>query len=466
MTALESVVSLFMLIETPLKCEFVPFYQEYIVPLQTFSALLFNILSGFFTDRTESYAHKVLIASAYAACTLDALLFFASHWSPWIVTALFVVRYGIIIQVSNSTGKIIKMRLDKMKIPEENQVHVFNNVIVTADFGGRLAIVLLGYGLGAILIRSEILDWKGAKMLLFSIVLAWDLAVLIVSISISASYYRKDIEIIQDNVDDADNPNETTSLVDSVQEQVPNEDEDWQNAGPVKYMVHSGKLFFKKRLLFLVNLEIVLFVTILGFINVIMRFDISNQGVDPVKDRSNFCGGMFTNFLELTAISDILRMGGAIIFQFVLTKMRPYHFYNAHFYVFCIIIAGSLAPSFVELPSIAGSVLVSILNVTTYLIANYLNVIANAICPPAIVGFMNAFQGGLNQLVALIPVGITFVTFDSWILTTALLAWTGILMVYNFIMVRYYKEKIVALDDPTKNTGTRGCLSRAVYGYS
>lgn len=46
----------------------------------------------------------------------------------------------------------MKMRLDKLNMSEENQVHVFNNTTVAGDVVGRLSSIY-GYALASMLIH-------------------------------------------------------------------------------------------------------------------------------------------------------------------------------------------------------------------------------------------------------------------------------------------------------------------------
>lgn len=93
-------------------------------------------------------------------------MFFITTHNPDLVLVTFVIRYtgkanpltldrfGLIVQLGTSTGKIMKMRLDKLNMSEENQVHVFNNTTVAGDVVGRLSTVIFGFSLSCLLIYS------------------------------------------------------------------------------------------------------------------------------------------------------------------------------------------------------------------------------------------------------------------------------------------------------------------------
>jgi len=97
---------------------------------------------------------------------------------------------------------------------------------------------------------------------------------------------------------------------------------------------------------------------------------------------------------------------------------------------------------------------------------NYDNAIISAVVPTSIVGFVFGVQGITLQLLGLIPVGLSFLPIPDWGFTTILTSYSAFVFFYNLFFIALHGRDVQKLDDPERNTGKRGCLSRSLIGYT
>eukprot|EP01127_Copromyxa_protea_P004654 TRINITY_DN14487_c0_g1_i1.p1 TRINITY_DN14487_c0_g1~~TRINITY_DN14487_c0_g1_i1.p1 ORF type:complete len:653 (+),score=105.65 TRINITY_DN14487_c0_g1_i1:141-1961(+) len=195
MSGLEGFVVILLLLDSPVECAFTDYYQSSVVPVQIITALLFQIVSGFITDLTARSAHRVLTLVCLSSMILEPIMFFKTTTSPHLVLITFVIRFGLIVQSGNSVGKLIKMRLDRLNMSEENQVHVFNNTAIAGDVIGRMSIVVFGYFLSYMLINFvPNIGFERIKIIFFSIAFFWDCLSFTVSLFIDRDYFWIDEE--------------------------------------------------------------------------------------------------------------------------------------------------------------------------------------------------------------------------------------------------------------------------------
>lgn len=102
----------------------------------------------------------------------------------------------------------MKMRLDKLNMSEENQVHVFNNTTVAGDVVGRLSTVIFGFSLSCLLIYSvrstycfirlnslkiPNIGFERIKIIFFAIAFFWDCVSFVVSLFIDRDYFYAEV---------------------------------------------------------------------------------------------------------------------------------------------------------------------------------------------------------------------------------------------------------------------------------
>lgn len=97
MNTMEGLVVMILLVDTSLECEFVPFYQQVIMPTQVVMSFIAQFASGIFTDQTARYAHRIMQITCGICLVLDPLMFLFGKSSPWLLLVLFTIRFTSLV---------------------------------------------------------------------------------------------------------------------------------------------------------------------------------------------------------------------------------------------------------------------------------------------------------------------------------------------------------------------------------
>jgi len=125
-----------------------------------------------------------------------------------------------------------------------------------------------------------------------------------------------------------------------------------------------------------------------------------------------------------------------------------------------------LSTNYLTLPPLASSVILSLLNVVSYLSSTYDNVLIGAVVPAQIVGFTFAVQGLSMQILGLIPVAVSLIKMPSWVTITILNVYTGGVILYTIWFVRYRKRGLIELDDPKQERSDGNWFLTMLLGYN
>jgi len=235
-----------------------------------------------------------------------------------------------------------------------------------------------------------------------------------------------------------------------------------------KFIFSSLKRMWNSQLLFKVTVHLVGNILLFSFVKIVLQFEISTQGIDDRvnKTRDNFCAGAFSNNIEISAVTEFARVGTAIFWFTILTRVRPFHFYNRLYYVAAFILVLMVGFTFIPIGAHVGSIVLAFITSLVYLIGNYDNVIVSAVAPPEILGVAYSVQGASIYMTALIPVILTLLSPPMWAWSTILIVYLLGLISWNFFITKKHRDELCDLDDASMTTGDRWCLSRWVYGYS
>jgi hypothetical protein len=150
-TNLDGVLLLIMLVGSYLDCpNYVTWFRDICAPLYLAYQVIIPIALGFLTDITQDYSLGVMRICSLIYLITDAMLYFLPlnfpqieiFQSPYFVLILFMIRQTGITQVSNCSGKILKMKLDMDNVEEESQIAIFNHVGILCDGIARILLIM------------------------------------------------------------------------------------------------------------------------------------------------------------------------------------------------------------------------------------------------------------------------------------------------------------------------------------
>lgn len=476
-----------MLVDTYLGCiGAIVFFQKYISLSQVLAQMIWQFISASLTDNTEKIASKILLATLILQLLLDCLIYllpYISVWfggtfgiaNHWVLLVTFVIRFGIVQQVTNSVLKIFKMRIQLvLGMPLEQQLSAFNNVSVFSDLLGRVSSILVGYVTFLILYNSNMLSFDLGKNIFFGCIALWDIIGVVCCITMTKDYFLNEV----------DNQPEYESILEELDflEEVELEDEEeligddmsdlddpevnkkWFALRFIIYFKRSLVHFIRNRVLLFINLHLWSITLVTGFVTIVLKFAVTDPGEDK-GSRSNFCNGQILYLVENQLYSELTKIGGAIMFQIYMTQLRPRHYYRYIYCFFSIVMAVLCGSIFLNLGPTGGSVTLALINVLVFLGVIYDANMSGSIAHQNIVGFVYGIQGSITQLLSLAPIGFVHL-IELGILTqkaviglcVGFCIWAALLGL--FISFRYglRLENMFEEADPDKKTKCKRCL--------
>lgn len=189
MHIIESTFSMILLADTGLECNFVSFYQSFVAGGVLAAAFIFTWLSGLITDRTAPYAIRVMQLSILLCFIFDFIMAFFGSYSEWLLVVILAFRYGVIIQLSLSVNKVLKLHLVYHKIEDGEQVQIFNEFAMFSQTSGRVFAAVSGFVVPYLLITyAENFTFKALKYGLISICFIFDVVSFICSYIIPTDF--------------------------------------------------------------------------------------------------------------------------------------------------------------------------------------------------------------------------------------------------------------------------------------
>jgi hypothetical protein len=382
---------------------------------------------------------------------LDLAAFFFAKYSRWFVFFWFILRFAAQQQVGNSAGKILKMRIEwVMDIHQDKQLDYFNAVVVTGEFLGRISAIVFVFVIGTALGRHGYSFYTIRNVFLF-VLGTWDLVCLACTMAIPLPYFipesklaelgievsssdgdsfhssrkRDDDHVpLMDRVDGGEDESTPSSRMGVGRDYFVGQDElekayepDIELGEPKEgnclvvfknYFVDSAKAWWRNGPLVFSTLVFWTSFLLVSVINILLKFEVSEVGTaDPrqAPTLDNLCNGMFINILQISVSEHGSTLIGVAVYTFVLSKIKPFMFFNKIFPV----ITASFMALFVTIfwknsfGPVASAAVLGALYAGLYLAQTYSGNVAAAWCDPTIIAFAFAMQASFAQVLALVP---------------------------------------------------------------
>jgi len=133
-------------------------------------------------------------------------------------------------------------------------------------------------------------------------------------------------------------------------------------------------------LMYKVTAHLVANILVFSFVKIALQFTLSAASIDPKQEqtRDNFCAGSFINNLEIAGVSELIRIGTALLWFFILLRVRPFHFFNRIYYTFVVLLVALTAIIPFNTNPHVSAVVLALMTGIAYLVGNYDNVIVSA----------------------------------------------------------------------------------------
>lgn len=488
-----------MLAETSLECSYVYFFQVVLLPCLIGSELFWQFLSARITDTSPRHAKTILVITSVSQVALDVLAFFLAKYSKWLVFTWFILRFAAQQQVGNSAGKILKMRIEwVLQIPQEKQLNYFNSVIVTGELMGRGSAVLLVYAVGVWLGRAGY-SFYTIRNVFFAVLWFWDLVCLFCTFLLPISYFlpedrlRDELSGLPSNsvpLDDDDDAHfssavrgrDLTSSDDGLVDSRPShslatfvtqaeldsayvhELELGENhtrranrsrigvvLGELKdYFVNSGIRFWENGPLVFSAVHLWAIFMLVSFVNIVLKFHVSEVGIGIAPSRSNLCANQFVNVLSVGISENTATLMGVLVYNFGMSRVKPHFFYNKIFVGIAVLFNILFISIFwkEKIGAFGSAVILGALYIGLYLVQTYDGNVSAAWSDPTIIAFVFAMQGSFAQLLALVPIIFAALRMPDAVVLTFCAGCTTVLAVGSFWYSRSRKQQILLLSDP------------------
>jgi hypothetical protein len=395
-----------------------------------------------------------------------------------------------------------------MDLQPDEQMSAFNILSITGDFIGRLVAVCGVYVVALVLNKYKILTYTGLRDMFFIGLIGWDVVAIVCTVTIRKRYFlppqaavdatvesRLEIarksgsvseryvesvavengEFINANMPtsgdesfaepaDADTPLLTGLIDDPGPTPTMNS---LENLNPWQYLVFCVKSFVYNRLLLLSMVHLWMVTTLLAFVTIVLRFDVTTQGTDVTNPtRENFCGSLLINLIETQLAGEVCRLIGAVLYQGYMAQISPYHFYKAVYLIYAVINAIMLTAVVFPLGPSLGSVVLGIITVFIYLSMIYSANLSSVVMDSSMAGFVFGVQGSGVQILALLPVATAAITGKLKIPTAFVTGYCVMHSIWSGCFSLYFalssKKGLEALNDgkPSKSK-----CKRCLLGY-
>lgn len=349
-------------------------------------------------------------------------------------------------------GKVLKLHLNRTKVPEEDQLPIVSNVSVFSDCMGRLVAVIFGYSIPLILVDYVAsTSFHTLKYFCFGTIFALDCAALTTALFIPNSYINgPQVQTVAEAEQEINQHSDSLGKTEDVN--------CWSSTKKAFLQ------FFGTRLLWMATAQIGLGILVIAILTIILRFELASVPANKEPPtRRNLCNLFLRNLLLQDLVGDGIRASSAIFYEFILTHMRPSYFFERVWFILMGFVALLTASTFWNnMPEALSSVVLGLLLATTYMLLVFTNSTITAVVPETIYGFTFAMQGGLNTLVLLIPSGISALDPPRWAVTTIILAVIGATVAWSIALVHFNRKAIYKLD---KRVIAKGRLESCIWGY-
>lgn len=485
-----------MLVDTGLQCDgFVPFFQKYIALSQVLSQMIWQFVSAFLTDSTERIAPYLLFGTLILQVILDASVFVHPHvagWfggtlgvgNEWVLLAQFVVRFALVQQVTNSVLKVFKMRIQLvLKVPVDQQLANFNSLTVTGEFLGRTVSILLSYVVFITMANMRLLSFEASKAVFFATVSLFNIIVIGCCATLNREYCMKttpaeptattmgdetdDMNLGKDDaleelIEDCEDDEEAVQEEDMTDLDDPEVNEKFVILRSLIYFKRSLAHVLRKTLLVCINIHFWSIMIIVGFVTIVLRFSVTNPG-DNKGSRDNFCNGLIFNLVENQLYMEITKIGGAIVFQVYMNRLKPFHYFRYIYIGLTIVMGGLCGLNFIDLGPTGGSIVLSFITVIIFLGMIYDANLGGTIAPPAISGFVYGLQGSILQLLALTPILFVYLIEKNYLtekfvvsLCVGLCVWAALFGL--FISFKFKTQLKKLSESETKMSKMKRCM--------
>jgi uncharacterized membrane protein YgcG len=530
-SSLEPLLVLILLASTDLKCGFVPFYQTVLQSAQIGSQIIWQFVSAALTDRTETWAQWFLLCTLLVQTGCDIAMYFFSYnkWALlalFICRFAFVQQIGNSVgKIFKMRIQLV------MELPPEEQMSAFNILSITGDFIGRLVSVCGVYVVALALNKWGDLSYNELRNMFFIGLIGWDAIAVICTVTIRTRYYlpepsqvdariesrlevaRKSASVSEKAsdslltngklIDDIGSDDQSSSSAggggafgsfgagggllsgsggdaesDSYDADTPLLSGIIDDPGPTptlsgdnftawQYLIFCIKSFVYNRLLLLSMIHLWMVTTLLAFVTIVLRFDVTSQGTDETNpEPSNFCGNLLINLIETQLAGEVCRLIGAVLYQGYMCQISPLHFYKVVYLVYAAINAVMLFAVIFPLGPSLGSVVLGVITVFIYLSMIYSANISSVVMDSSMAGFVFGVQGSGVQLLALIPVATVAIASKFSIPTPFITGYCVMHSVWSACFALYFaltsRKGLEALNDgkPSKNK-----CKRCLLGY-
>lgn len=507
--AVESFVVLYLLAQTQLECNFFSYYQISVVPLAIGLSVGMQIVAGAITDRTASYQHLIVRFIAVSGAILDCVLFLFAREGPTYILVIFSLRTVLLLQTGYAIFKLMKMRIENvMKCPEDQQFRIFNNIVMVGQFGGTLISTLLAFVVPSVYLHYFNGQYYHIEYILFIGMFGADCLFTVNAMLIPQEYYvlpegiayspigsdrgstlsdgKRDTEFPKELVDDINSHdgdvvenlslsasgddlqqiNASIEIVSFDDDKIEPEDVDvpLQDDDLLTFWMKACKLYWTNGLLWGVMIKFSLYVASQGLVNTVLRFQVSGQNNQGYPYLDNMCAGYITNFIDITAITNSIQLGGNLVFQFVILKMRPWYFYNVVQNVIQLILCGLLLSLYFDLSTALNGAVLALIMLIQYFVTNFDNNVINAITPNEIMGLSFALQGSVAPLLQLFAVWLAATSLTSWVNTTIILGFNGLVLGFSIFVGIYNSGQMKSLLDDNEEFDDEPDLDLAASG--
>lgn len=238
--------------------------------------------------------------------------------------------------------------------------------------------------------------------------------------------------------------------------------------GSREYLVYAIKSTVYNRPLLLSLVHLWTVTTLLAFVTIVLRFDVTTQGTNDKKPvPANFCGGILINLIETQVASEVCRLLGALLYQFYMNQISPLHFYRVVYVVYGVLNAFLLFVVIWPIGSMPGSIVLGAITVFVYLSMVYSANITSAVMDSSMAGFVFGVQGSGLQIFATIPI-FTMLISSRWPIPTAFI--TGYCVchslasaVFSIWFALTTKKDLDVLNDGSKPSKSK--FKRCLLGY-
>lgn len=388
-----------------------------------------------------------------------------------------------------------------MEMPQEKQLNYFNTVVVTGELFGRGSCVFFVFGIG-VLLGNNGYSFYAIRNVFFLVLWFWDLVSLACCFSIPVSYFLpegRSVDSLQStssvqldddvfigddsegrNIDSSSDfskksssypQNETTSqnlshLVSKEELQAAYEPEIELGEDPSMmargektknplvalkdYFVGSARRFWDNGPLVFSAVHLWMVFMLVSFVNIVLKFHVSDVGTGLQPNRTNLCAGQMINLLRVSLSEHAATLVGVFVYNFVFVKVKPFFFFNKLFVGMAALFNFLFISIFWKqsMGATGSSIVLGALYVGLYLVQTYDGNVSAAWSDPTIIAFVFAMQASFAQVLALVPIGFAALKVPDTFVIIFCGTVSSLLAFASLWYSRSNKQKILLLSEP------------------